>query len=49
MKRKVEFTTIFMCSIEDVKVGVSLGFFSNHSYGLDIIVLKTPILYSYII
>lgn len=31
---EVEFTRIFMFSIGDIKVGVSLGMFSNHPYGI---------------
>jgi hypothetical protein len=31
---EVEFTTIFMFSIGDIKAGVSLGIFSNHPYGI---------------
>jgi hypothetical protein len=49
MYSKGEFPTIFKFSFGDIKAVVTLGFFANHSYGLDELVFRVMILYFYII
>lgn len=39
----------FHVLIGDIRVGISLGFFLSHPHGLNILVMKAIIFYSYII